>query len=268
MPELPEIAARARQMNAELVGKKISGIEVLQSKCLNMSDTDFTLALNGATLKNTQYKGKWLLTETDNGWLLINLGMGGEILLVTRNEMPKKYRLVFDFADNSCLAINFWWFGYVHYSALEKLDQHPMISKLGVNALDLTVEQISTMIKGRRGNLKSFLLDQSHVAGIGNFYIHDILFLARLHPLRPLNSLNDGEVKALHDAIQNCLRSSLEKGGAFYELDLHGKGGEFLREDIIIGYLENQPCPQCKMPIVKIKTGGTSSYICPQCQSL
>jgi formamidopyrimidine-DNA glycosylase len=268
MPELPEIGARAAEMTAALRGKTLGGIEVLQPKCLNMEAEDFSRALSDATLGDTSYKGKWLLTASDKGYLLLNLGMGGELLLVTRQSLPKKYRLVFDFTDETCLAVNFWWFGYAHYAPADGLAQHPMLGKLGPNVLDLSREELAALMKGRKGNLKAFLLDQSKVAGIGNFYIHDILFLARLHPLRPMNALKDEEAAALHKAIQTVLGGSLEKSGAFYELDLYGKPGNYEKEEIIIGYKEGQPCPVCGSAIIKIKTGGTSSFLCPQCQAL
>jgi formamidopyrimidine-DNA glycosylase len=268
MPELPEIATRAVQMNAELKGKIISGVEVIQPKCLNVPVEEFSQALAGAELGETTFRGKWLVTETNQGNLLFNLGMGGELLLVTRQSLPEKYRLIFDFNDGSSLAVNFWWFGYAHYARPGELDKHPMLAKIGRNALDVSADDLYTMIKDKRGNLKAFLIDQSGLAGIGNAYAHDILFLARLHPQRQLKSLSRDEVEALAAAIQKGLRMSLDKGGAFYEMDLHGKKGGFLLEDLMVAYRENQPCPVCGTLIQKLKTGSTTTYICPNCQLL
>lgn len=109
MPELPEITNLARQMKAELVGKTIGGIEVLQPKSLNVPEEDFIAALTGAKIRDVSARGKWIFVETTRGWLLLCLGMGGEILLVTRDALPEKRRLVFDFTDGTCLAVNFWW---------------------------------------------------------------------------------------------------------------------------------------------------------------
>ncbi len=268
MPELPEIAARAREMNGELGGKTILHIEVLQPKCLNVPASDFSAALCGAELKGTTFHGKWLMTETSQGWFLLNLGMGGEILLVTRQTLPEKRRLIFDFTDGSALSINFWWFGYAHYCAADQLPEHKMTAMLGPNAIDLDIDELSSRIKGQRTRLKTFLLDQSKIAGIGNAYIHDILFLARLHPLRPIATLSDEEISHLQHAIQAGLQPSIDKGGAFYEVNLHGQKGGFVMEDIIIGYREGQPCPVCGTLIQKIKTGSTSSFICPACQKI
>ena len=137
MPELPEITLLARQMNAELVGKTIAGVEVLQPKCLNVPPETFAEALTGAQLLAVSNRGKWLFVETDRGWLLLNLGMGGEILLTSRAALPEKHRLVFDFTDGACLSVNFWWFGYAHYVRPGELADHGMTAGLGPNALEL-----------------------------------------------------------------------------------------------------------------------------------
>ena len=266
MPEAPEIISRANEMHAALVGKTIHSTQVLQPKCLNLEADQFAAAVANAKIESVASRGKWIMMRTSTGWIMLNMGMGGEILLVDRDHMPAKYRLVFDFDDQSCLAINFWWFGYVHFSTFEGLASHPMISKLGPNILDLSETEFKQLITGQKGKLKAFLLDQSKVAGIGNAYIHDILFLARLHPNRVIASLTEIEMDRLFQAIQDGLRPSLAKGGAFYEMNLFGQKGGFLMEDIIIGYRENTPCPTCSTPVVKIKTGSTSSFICPTCQ--
>lgn len=266
MPEIPEIASRAAEMKAALVGKTIKSVEVLQPKCLNVEPSELVTAVQQAIIEDVTHHGKWIQVRTSRGWLLINMGMGGEILLVTRQTLPAKHRLVVDFTDQTCLSLNFWWFGYFHFCALDALNTHAMIAKLGPNILDLDAGQFSALLKGQKGRLKAFLLDQSKVAGIGNAYIHDILFLAKVHPNRVIASLSDAEIHGLFQGIQDGLRPSLAKGGAFYELTLHGQKGGFLMEDILIGYRESKPCPVCGTPIQKIKTGSTSSFICPHCQ--
>ncbi len=206
--------------------------------------------------------------DTSRGWLLLNLGMGGELLVVDRAGLPEKRRIVFEFSDGELLAANFWWFGYTHFAPVDGLRQHPMLARLGPNALDITPAEFSRLAGKQRGRVKDFLLDQNKIAGIGNFYVQDILWMAQLHPLRPLNTLSAGEVAGLYQAIQDGLRPSLAKGGAFYEMDTYGNKGGFSMEDIQIGYKEGQPCPACGTVIEKLKTGSTSSFICPSCQKL
>ncbi|MCX5801273.1 MAG: Fpg/Nei family DNA glycosylase [Candidatus Eisenbacteria bacterium] len=268
MPELPEIMSRAIEMKEALAGKTIAEIEVLQPKCLNVSAKAFKAGLAGAKIVDVSYRGKWLFVETTRGWLLINLGMGGEILLTKRTALPKKRRLIIYFSDRTCLSLNFWWFGYAHYVAPDRLDKHAMTADLGPNALSVTTEELRGILKGRRGAVKSMLLDQSRIAGIGNAYIHDILFMARLHPLRTIDTLGESELDALAKAIDRGLRPSARKGGAFYELNLYGKPGGFKARDIIIGYKEGKPCPTCGTKIEKIKTGSNSTFICSTCQPL
>jgi len=266
MPEIPEIASRAQEMNSALPGKNILFIEAVQAKCLNLPVEQFQSALIGACIKHVKHHGKWIQVETTQGWLLLNLGMGGEIILTDHSHLPAKYRLIFDFTDGTCLSINFWWFGYAHYAALNGLSEHPMTTKLGPNVLDLSEAEFTSLINSQKGKLKIFLLDQTRIAGIGNFYIHDILFLAGLHPMRTIASLTEEEIHRLYEGIQGGLLPALKKGGAFYEVNLLGQKGGFEMDDILIGYREGQPCPKCQTPIVKIKTGSTSSFICPTCQ--
>lgn len=268
MPELPEITARSKEMKTALVEKTIHHIEVLQPKSLNIPEEEFIKALTGATIRDVTSRGKWIFVDTDRGWLLLNLGMGGEILLASYDDLPEKRRVSFRFEDDTCLSINFWWFGYVHYASTDELHEHKMTAKLGPQAIDLTADDMRQIIAGRKARVKSFLLDQSLIAGIGNAYVHDILFLARLHPLRTLNTLSEADIANLVEAIHTGLQPSIDKGGAFYEVNLYGEKGGFTMDEILVGYKEGQPCPVCKTEIIKIKTGSTSSFICPQCQPL
>jgi len=268
MPELPEIHCRALEMDEHLRGRVIRSIEVRQPKCLNVEPELFCSVLAGARIGSTSYHGKWLRTETSQGSLLINLGMGGELLLTQVDRLPEKWRVRLDFEDAECLAVNFWWFGSTHFVSPGELDSHTMTARLGPNALDLSCEEFQTLLAKRRGRIKSFLLDQSKIAGIGNAYIHDILFRAELHPLRSIPSLQPEDTKRLHDAMMSELRRSIAKGGAQYELNLFGKRGGFGADDLLVGYREGKPCPSCGAEIEKLKTGSTTSYICPACQLL
>jgi len=265
MPELPEIAVFARDMQKELVGRTISGIEVLQPKCLNVGVEEFRAALSGARIVAVTAHGKWLKVETTQGWLLLNLGMGGEILLTDREHLPEKYRLIFDLDGGACLAVNFWWFGYVHY--VKELAAHPMVGKLGPNAVDPSLEEFRALLKGRRGAIKTFLLDQDRIAGIGNVYVQTPLWKAKIHPLRPIPSLSDEEIAALWQALRDVLQGSIDASGAPFELNLYGQKGEW-DDPYLFHWEEGAPCTVCGTALAKIRTGSTGSYICPGCQPL
>lgn len=268
MPELPEVASRAREIHKHLIGKTITDIEVLQPKCLNVTPRKFKSALKGAELLEVTYHGKWIFTKTTKGYLLLNFGMGADAFLVPSDKLPEKRQVVLFFDDGTALPFRFWWFGHVHYVADGQLEKHKMSAKLGPNAVDISKDEFREMLKGRRGSVKSFLLNQERIAGIGNAYAHDILFLARLHPDRKLDTLSEGEVDGLWQAIRDGLLPSLKKRGAWYERSLKGRRGGFKMTDILVGYREGKPCPRCKTKVVKIKTGSTSTFICPKCQPL
>jgi len=268
MPELPEIVCRAMEMTTHLKHRVIASVEVKQPKCLNLSVEAFEAGLLGAQIADTRQQGKWLVTDTSQGYLLINLGMGGELLLVERDALPDKWRIRFDFEDDMTFAVNFWWFGNVHYAQPGELANHTMIAKLGPNAIDVDCDEFQTLLLGRRGRVKSFLLDQSKIAGIGNAYVHDILFRAGLHPLRIIPTLQASDIERLHASMQEEFERSIAKGAANYELNLFGVRGGFGADDLLVGYREGKPCPTCGTLIEKVKTGSTTSYICPRCQVL
>lgn len=268
MPELPEITNLARQMDAALAGRRIAAVEVMQAKSLNVSEEAFSSALVGAEILAAGHHGKWLRVQTDRGWLLLNLGMGGEVLLTAPETLPEKRRLVFALADGACLAINFWWVGYAHYVAPDGLAAHEMTARLGPEAVALSADDLRQLFSGKRGRVKNYLLDQSCMAGIGNFYVHDILFTAGLHPLRTVGSLTPAEIERLAAAIHGRLELSIGLGGAAYELDLYGQHGRFDGSYLQVAYREGEPCPTCGTAVIKIRTGSTPGFICPQCQPL
>lgn len=266
MPERPEIVVRAGEMDRALRRRAIRAVGVAQPKCLNVPVESLERGLVGAEIVGVTSRGKWLFVETDRGHLLLNLGMGGEILLRPAGAPPEKSQLRLELDGGETLSIHFWWFGHAHYVPLGELGSHRMTARLGPDALEIPLEEFRSRLDGRRGRIKPFLLDQSNLAGIGNAYIHDILFRARVHPLRSIGSLGRDEIERLHEAIRSELRRSIELGGAAYEVDLYGRPGGFGAAQLLVGYREGFPCPACGAAIEKIRTGATASFICPECQ--
>ncbi len=269
MPELPEIHHLAGQMQRTLRGRRIQKVEVRQPKCLNVPARDFARLLTGRVIDRVTSRGKWIFVHLDPGVaLLVSLGMGGDLLWHKPGApAAERYQLKIDFADRSCLTIRFWWFGYAHALPAGKLGTHKMTHTLGLNPLDrakFTYERFSALLAGRRGAIKALLMNQRNVAGIGNVYIQDILFLAGLHPNRPIPEITERERVTLHQAIVTNLTDAAKRGGLAYEKDLHGKGGGI--KGFLVGYREGKPCPRCHTPVRKIRTGSTASFICPRCQ--
>jgi formamidopyrimidine-DNA glycosylase len=272
LPELPEIAVIAQQMDKETRGKRIADIEAKQPKNLNIPAPQFVKTAKGKTVKSVSSRGKWLFVKLAPKYLLlINLGMGAELLHFTPEQnLPEKYHFKLTFADKTGFTAHFWWFGYIHLVPEKELAEHKMASQLGISLTEdeFTLERFGTMLLGKKTGIKSFLLDQKNVAGIGNVYIQDILFKARLHPNRKISSLSEKEINALYKAIRDVLGRSIKAGGAAFEVDFYGRKGKFTPDDFLVGYKTGKPCPECNTPIEKIRTGTTASYICPKCQKL
>jgi formamidopyrimidine-DNA glycosylase len=240
MPELPEPHLFARDVQNELVGRTVGGIEVLQPKCLNLPEDEVRAGLLGAKVRDVTAHGEWLQAETTQGWLLLNLGMGGEILLAHRDRLPEKYRLIVDWEEGGCLAISFWWFGYVHF--VEDLADHPMVSKLGPDFMSRSLEGFQVLLRGCRGGIVSFLLNQKRIAGIGNVYGRDPFAKAGIHPLRRINALSDEQMEALYHAIQESLQVGIDLGGSHWEQNLYGEHGRWDCSYFLVASGERKPC--------------------------
>ena len=268
MPELPEIVVIAAQMTETLINKKIKDVSISQPKCLNRHETDYQTKLPGKKITEIISLGKWIqMCLSAKARLLINLGMGGELCYLKKNESPPpKTRIKITFTDNTGFYITFWWFGYFHLVLDD--EKHSMTDTLGPDPFLLSESEFKELLHGRRGFIKSFLLNQKNLRGIGNFYIQEILFRARLHPLHPIPSLSVTKVKRLHKAIQTVFEESIHLGSSSYELDFFGKKGKYGLNNLSFAYREGSPCPRCGTRSRKLKTGSTTHYICPQCQKL
>ncbi len=270
--ELPELVNLSRQMKEEIVGKRILEVEVANPKCLNVSLMEFQKAVCYKTIKSVSSKGKWLFIMLDSDQaLLFNSGMGADVIYFKPgSKLPEKYHIRLALDDESGFTIRVWWFCYLHIMAANKLGEHKLTAKLGISPLDktFTLDVFKQMLRKKRGNIKNFLLSQHNLAGIGNVYIQDILFNAKLHPKRLIPSLKASEIEAVYKSMKSVLNESIRLGGLAYEKDFYGNKGGYGKDQFRIAYKPGDPCPICQSTVTKIKTGSTSSYICPQCQTL
>jgi formamidopyrimidine-DNA glycosylase len=271
MPELPEITVIAAQMNKEISRKRIAEAESKQPKNLNVPLAKFIETVKGKTVSSVTAKGKWIFMKLEPAYfMLVNLGMYGELLYYTHGqELPERYQFRLTFADGSGFTIFFSWFGYIHLVAEKDSAKHGLTAELGANPFDddFPFERFEKLLLSKKKTrVKNFLLDQKNVAGIGNVYVQDILFESRLHPNREISTLTLKEKEGLYNAIRHVLNRSIQLGGLAYEKDFYGRNGKFSGSEFLVGYKEGRPCPICHTPIEKIKTGSTSSYICPKCQ--
>ncbi|MCE5336712.1 MAG: hypothetical protein LLG06_19205 [Desulfobacteraceae bacterium] len=269
MPELPEIMNIASQMRECLVGKTIADITILQPKCLNTAVENYGKTHN-RRIMDVEARGKWIVISLEEDLLLlVSLGMGADTVSYPPGSPPNtgKYQVRVQCGDGSGFTLRFWWFGHFHMVQKADLKDH-LVGQLGPSPLadSFTPELLASILRTSRRKVKELITDQRRIAGIGNAYVHDILFLAGLNPLAQGSRLDGGATARLHSAMRELLQRVLSKRGLAYERDFFGNPGEYGREDFLVGYREGEPCPRCSTAIEKIRFGGQSSFLCPSCQ--
>lgn len=272
MAELPEIYKLAGQMKDTLCGKTVKSVTLLQEKCANISAGEFQRRVAGAKVEDVKNKGKWIITHLDNGEnTLLSLGMGADILYFeNESSLPDKYQVKVDFTDGSGYTAKFWWFGKFLLASQSELASEPNTKDIAPDPFDerFTPDYFMSLLRGKKTQVKAFLMDQKNIGGIGNMYMHDILFKARIHPQRKISDLCDEDIARLYCGIMDILSLSREKGAFAYERDFFGQNGGYTTDYFLVGYRENKPCPACGETIISIKTGSTSTFICPACQKI
>jgi formamidopyrimidine-DNA glycosylase len=271
VPELPELEILKNELRTHVVGQRVVELVFPEGKESDCPVFRWKAATEGATIVDVQRRGKMLVLQLDSGFsLIIHLMMVGQLLLSSLGHgEPGDLRLTLRLVDDQLLV------GQVHLKFLRLVptsgvDEVAEIRKLGIDPLagGLTVETLEEMLVGHRVKIKSFLLDQRFVAGIGNTYADEMLFEARISPTRIASSLSRDEVQALHASMVRTLRRGLELGGssemAFVHLD--GSRGRF-QDHFQVKGRKGKPCLVCETAIQKTSVGGRGTYFCPTCQS-
>jgi formamidopyrimidine-DNA glycosylase len=240
----------------------------------NTSATEIADAMNGLRVVTVDRRGKYLLVELeDDRWLVIHRKMSGNVLLRPGGTPPEAHtHLEVEFDDRTLLRfVDPRKFGrvYLFRSSIELNDF--LAQRLGPDSLvELDEAMLVAKLRGRKGRIKSLLLDQAFVAGIGNLYADEALWEARVHPLRSADSLSKLEMRRLARAIRTVLERGIERNGTSFSTtyrDVDNQPGENQSFLNVYGR-ESQPCPRCGRPISRIVIGGRSSHFCPHCQKV
>jgi formamidopyrimidine-DNA glycosylase len=288
MPELPEVETVCRQLDPELAGLRIDALEVLDARwCRPVPPAELEAAVVGAAIEGLERRGKYLLLRLGGDrTLVMHLRMTGNLVLVEGESKldPSEGRRLYEgersvserhlrgrflladgrelwFTDPRRFGEAFLVEGEVALAA--------RFAKLGVEPLseEFTAEHLGEMAAGRSAPLKSFLLDQSRLAGIGNIYADEALFRARLHPLSPAGSMRPEHMQALRDAIVAALEAGIDGGGASIDDYRDGRGQKgAMQDEFLVHTREGEPCSECGTSIVRIVVSGRSTYYCPSCQ--
>jgi len=266
MPELPEVETIKRDLESIIVGKKIKDVEVKRAKTIKEPSVEnFIKRVQNQEIKGISRRGKMLILKFSNQYLVVHLRMTGQIIYGDKQQESKvAFRLsdgkYLNFLDRRVMGeirlINNW-------------QELPFIQKMGPEPLEkeFSLEKFQKILKGKKAQIKPLLMDQSFIAGIGNLYAAEILFRAKVSPLRPTNSLNSAEVREIYLAIKEILREGIKYRGSSVNTyrDAYGKKGNFAQR-LQVYNRAGRPCFRCGTLIKKIDLGGRGTYFCPTCQ--
>jgi formamidopyrimidine-DNA glycosylase len=273
MPELPEVETIRRQLEPALEGRRIDSVEVLDERWTRPGpSSELVRTVAGRRIEAMERRGKYLLLRLEGDrTLAIHLRMTGNLLLDTgdgRHDLRHLRAVIRLEGGERLLFTDIRRFGHAVLLQDAEMEDY-LAARVGVEPLSerLTAEELCRLAAGRRAPLKSFLLDQLGVAGIGNIYADEALHRARLHPLSPAGSLKPDDCEELRQAIVDALETGLRRGGASMDdyLDSRGEQGS-MQEEFLVHTREGKPCPRCGAEIRRIVVAGRSTYFCPSCQ--
>jgi formamidopyrimidine-DNA glycosylase len=272
MPELPEVEQVRISLEPYLIGTKIEGVEIfLPNMVQHPTPWEFARALTGQTVTRVERKGKYLcLVLLSGDRLLVHLRMTGALLARKKGaEKPPYTRLGFHLSGEWDLWMSdIRTFGVVGlYHPGEPMDAG--FASLGPEPLDagMNAAYLREKAKGKTEQVKPFILDQRIIAGLGNIYADESLFLAGIRPTHRVNRLTRKAWEALAEAIRTVIRSALEHRGTTFRnyQDANGKMGDNLQY-LNVYHRGGEACRNCGTPLKKIKVGGRGSVYCPHCQ--
>ena len=274
MPELPEVETYVRDLEPTLMGRTVIGVTVRWARTIALpSVAQFTQELVGRRFTAFDRRGKYMLLGLDNGHtLIVHLRMTGRLSAYATPLAPDKHtHVVLDLADG----------GQLHFQDSRKFGRiwlvatpATVLAKLGPEPLseDFIIADFATRLAGRTATIKALLLDQSIVAGVGNIYADESLYLAGIHPARPGGDLRIEEIHKLHAAIRTVLGRAIAAHGSSlgdssiqnYQR-LGGEPGDFQSQHRVF-QRTGQPCHHCGQPVERIVIAQRSTHFCPQCQ--
>jgi formamidopyrimidine-DNA glycosylase len=270
MPELPEVETTKRGILPHLTGKTLTAVFVKQPKLRYPVPITELDALINSPLIAINRRAKYLLLHFEDNALIIHLGMAGSLRITTPDSEWRKHdHWQLTFGETALRYHDMRRFGFL--IADNKPESHPLLTKLGIEPLAdaFTVERFAAALKKRRSPIKTCIMNNAIVVGIGNIYACESLFLAGVHPARIATSLTIDEITRLHQHIVAILNRAIAQGGSTLKdfVNPDGNPGYFAQTLAVYGR-ENKPCPVCKTPIENIKLAGRSSCYCPKCQPL
>jgi formamidopyrimidine-DNA glycosylase len=272
MPELPEVETVVRDLRPLLVGKTIHGVTKSQHKLRHPWEPKMTAKVIGHSIDRIKRRGKWIQIFLDDESLIaIHLGMTGQLTVRPSDEALADHvhlRIALTDGTEELRFRDIRRFGSSLFFPTEAKWYAWLDEKLGPEPFDVEPKAWSAAIRSSTRKLKAMLLDQSLVAGVGNIYADETLFVAGLHPEQKGSATTSGEAEKLREAMVSVLTKAINGRGSTIRNYVGGSGLEGEYQDALSVYgRKGEPCPKCETPIEQIRLGGRATHFCPQCQS-
>lgn len=273
MPELPEVETVKRTLNELVKGKQIQNVTVRLARIIQRPDDTqvFAHMLAGHTIQGIERRGKFLRILLDGLVIVSHLRMEGRYGLHGGDEpLDKHTHVIFHFTDGTELRYtDVRQFGTMHLFQPGEDLAMPPLNKLGDEPLEasFTAARFKEIVSGKSTKIKSLLLNQEYVVGIGNIYVDESLHRAGIHPEESAKSLNADQLDKLHKSIVDTLSEAVNAGGSSVKSYVNGQGesGTYQQQLLIYGR-KDQPCTVCGTMIEKSVVGGRGTHFCPNCQ--
>ncbi|HEX5988237.1 MAG TPA: bifunctional DNA-formamidopyrimidine glycosylase/DNA-(apurinic or apyrimidinic site) lyase [Nocardioides sp.] len=275
MPELPEVEVVRRGLEAHVVGRTITGVDVLHPRPVRRhlaGPDDFAARVTGRRVEGACRRGKYLWLPLDSGDAILgHLGMSGQMLVQPADAPDERHlrvRLRLD-APYELRFVDQRMFGGLAVS--EGGAELPTeIAHIARDPMDpeFDDELFSARVRAKVSGIKRLLLDQTVISGVGNIYADEALWLAQIHGDRPGKRLRKADVAAVLAGVREVMTAALDQGGTSFDalyVDVNGQSGYFDRSLHVYGQ-EGRPCDRCGTPIVRVSFMNRSSYFCPVCQ--
>ncbi len=270
MPELPEVETSCRGIRPHIAQQVIKKVIVRQPQLRWPVPVDDLQALEGTTLLAVNRRGKYIKLEFAHAYVMIHLGMSGNLRIVSENEAIVKHdHLDFVFESGVILRLNdARRFGSCLYQSGNKL--HSLLAKLGPEPLsaDFDVKYLFERSRGKKQAIKNFIMDSHVVVGVGNIYAAEALFRAGINPKRAAGNISKKRYAVLVDAIKTVLAAAIEQGGTSLKDFVGGDGKPgYFKQALNVYGRDGQSCLQCSSTIKKIVQGQRSTFYCSSCQN-
>ena len=271
MPEIAEVETVRNVLKKRILNKRIKDVKVFYSKMLDNNEEEFKNILINNEFIDIKRKGKWLIFELNNHYLLSHLRMEGKFFVKNSDEKREKHEhVIISFNYNTDLRYHDTRkFGRMKIVSKDKLLETEEIEKQGIEPIDdsLTKEYLLEKFKGKKMPMKTILLDQEIISGLGNIYVDEVLYASKIHPLKEGRVINEKEAQNIVDTSKKIIEKAIKEGGTTIKsytssLGVTGNYQNYLK----VHKKEGEACPICKTKIKRIKVGGRSTYFCEKCQ--